>query len=419
MAAYTAVTATAGAVKTLVGVWDSAFNDSLLAQLASDKKQLMGMLHQSGSNIELLENHKDVSEPDKEYIREAMEQFRLRAEALNGLGYLLILAAVKSNTDEEYKTISQNRYKIKEYIENYILNDQWVYRANATFAQRHRLDFLIRNETTFIPNNCYATGPQYCATQMPQNNRTFTGGLYNFNLGLYWSHITSSENKGSLRYWGLDDNYRLMQPNDNSVKDELIYGTPLPTIRKDTPAGHLKANFQGVFPIHQLNEPDFNELMQNFRINWGDLRQSDFHFIGIFKLSIETYEVPLEPQILNSTSTDPLSDVKKYRELSEFDFDNLLNPQHIQEEDRVLKVKNIKWVKVNPKPWTEKRHGRSRFKTWQDNEQVHHDTPISIVIVLKEGVNYHIPVSAQVLREDVGFADIGTLKGPSYEDVCK
>ncbi len=69
-------------------------------------------------------NQELMSDQAKEVGLEGGVQFRLRAEALNGLVGLLIRAAISTANDAEYLD-KVRKYRVKEYIETFILNDGW------------------------------------------------------------------------------------------------------------------------------------------------------------------------------------------------------------------------------------------------------------------------------------------------------
>ena len=69
-------------------------------------------------------NQELMSDQAKEGGLDGGVQFRLRAEALNGLVGLLTRAAISTANDAEYLD-KIKKYRVKEYIETFLLNDGW------------------------------------------------------------------------------------------------------------------------------------------------------------------------------------------------------------------------------------------------------------------------------------------------------
>lgn len=409
-----------GAATSLIAFVDNVANDSLMAQAASEKKQLLHLLKHSAANIELIEDYNDLLETEDEHLKEYMEQFRLRSEAISGLVYLLILAAAGSRIDDEedYENQCVNRYRIKEYIQNYILNDQWTFSGQSKFAQEFQLDTLLwdRARSGFISAKNGGTTPSAGRNGNRRRSRRRNHLVtHHYNLGLYWAQVCSTKDKKSLKFWGLDENYRLLPADDNSYNYEKIYGTCLPILHKATPAGYIKTNFQRMFPLHQIGTSKFFDFAKNFRASWGDLRKDNYHFVGIFRMEIDVYEAPL---VLRPTEDHEQDDDAETDSFSFTDF-NIFDSEPDKQAKTKIEIKKTSWKRVNPKPYSVKRHGRNSRKSWDTSEVVKHNTPISIVVILDEKVKMHLPISAKVIREDVGFAGVSQINGPSYEEIAR
>ena len=88
------------------------------------------------NRFKLLSEQTRASHANQDHLRESLRgaadggandmevQFRLRAEALNGLQGLLLRAAAEAESDEAYRTRLE-KYRVREYIEHYVLKDGW------------------------------------------------------------------------------------------------------------------------------------------------------------------------------------------------------------------------------------------------------------------------------------------------------
>lgn len=150
-------------------------------------------------------------------------QFRLRAEALNGLQGLLLRAASSAKSDDEYLA-NVKKYRVREYIENYLLGDGW---------------------------------------QMPLRPVVPIG------LDAAWLHFA-----GPHSPWVNSTELVSQLGLDSPLKAAAVTALPgaLATLVavNEVLAGNAKAQFHDTFPIHQLAS-DFDTFATAFRPAWPEL----------------------------------------------------------------------------------------------------------------------------------------------------
>lgn len=416
LAAYEVINAGIGVAKSVSGLVDTVFLDGVLAQLALDEKQLLDMVRQSMANMDLLDDFTAPQEPQRAFIKPLLDQYRVRSEAVNGLLYLLVLVGLKSNDQTSYSQLI-NDYQIQAYIENYILNDGWIYRPRPSFIMRLQPDFTMTTGQ-FLPEEKYHCASQRCLS--PAKLIDIGAQKQSYSLGYYWAHVTTvtKNEPSSLAYWGLQNDYRFLSldEQDKKVTTELNYGTRLPIPSSDQPHGYVRTDFNKLFPVHQLSSPKLEEFAAQFRANWGDLSKSDYAFIGVFRLRLihagDNEPSPLAPQ-QNSSAANA-----KPQDWFNITFAEMFS-RYGAEATKKNEIVNAYWEPVEANPFKLKHERRSLIKQWHDQQRVYHDTPICIVVILKQHIDNHVPVSAQVIREDVGFADWGSINGPTYESVTR
>ncbi len=403
-----AVVASYDAMKTLGGVIDEAFLDSVFEQKKLDRAQLLSVLKSSSSNIELMTDYEGSTHAKEGYLKETTDQYRLRAEAVNGLFYLLVLSAVHAEEDSEIGTMAQS-LQIAKYIENFILNDQWVYRPISQWVNGLSLVSppKINNVGSAVHRGGYV--------RQKRNRMNIIKNMQHYNLGLYWAHVVTQAKPDALKYWRLDKDYSFLPADDQSVKPEKAYGTLMPCLNNTIPTGYTKANFQNMFSVHMLSETDVRELAKHFRANWGDLRKSSYHFLGVFQLQVE---VDIQEQEYTPAPLAPIEPLPS--ETNPFpafgDDVDYFSPETYKQQ--VVEIKNIQWMHVKGKKFHKYQTSRGTRRRLIEQGLVFHDTPIAAVIVLGEDVQTHVPVTVTVKREDVGLGNFSSLMGPEYKAVA-
>lgn len=167
--------------------------------------------------------------------------------------------------------------------------------------------------------------------------------------------------------------------------------------------------------MYQLGDPDFSEFVKHFRVNWNVLRKSLYDFIDIFQLHVDVSTMPKEPMIFRqndntNTSFNP--------EFPDFSLEGISKSTEVEQDEEFV-LEKLHWEPVNPLPYTLKYRGRNSFREWSNNDRASHDTPISVVVILDEKIQTHVPVNIQVIREDISFGSFSSLAGPKYEDVIR
>ncbi len=173
--------------------------------------------------------------------QQQVAQFRARSAVITGLLRLIVranLSAVDDKTSVESKIV---QYKIKEYIETFILKDQW---------------------------------------QLPLKTQALIG------LDEYWLYATSKYNKDcgkeveEISDENLNDllvfrNRKMDDPSEITdekaatrfVLKQMYFGS----IDKDLP-GHLKTDFHKMFPIHAIATTNIVKLANEMNPDFGNLK---------------------------------------------------------------------------------------------------------------------------------------------------
>lgn len=342
----------------------SLFGESSLAHILNDlaieEKFIQNILNNSCANQRLLlDNYKKGVETSN-----LETQFRLRAEALNGLLNLLARAAMAAADHETTFLEKCEEYKIDKYIRNFILNDGWFF--------PHSPNMHVSLDVHWL----YMINPYLRITTAMRNS-----------IGLDDDYLLLDENAGGDAY-NTDKSHKVgyleeksAEAHSNycswSIKGEAtrIIGGGMYMLSKlttDLP-DNAKTEFQQAFPIQTLDSKTFEDFYQTFK---------PFHS-------------ELDIRCLNHTSI-------KYRDrgVGDADFDLTTNTH------------NFGW-----KPVIDVCNGKSNIKTLSPFHQ------IRVLIVLRKNyfeggkeilINGIYPVRLMLNRTDGWDID-----GPVYKSIAK
>ncbi|WP_330961109.1 OmpA family protein [Photobacterium sp. 53610] len=129
---------TTGVLKSAITLLDETLLDNHIQEYFSQTKKIDSLMSLSELNMELLKEirsinlnlnkkHNSFEEAlvflkDEKTRKELLKRFKLRAYAINGLMY--IIAAIKLKSEVLDKDVLE-KYKVKDYINRFIINDSW------------------------------------------------------------------------------------------------------------------------------------------------------------------------------------------------------------------------------------------------------------------------------------------------------
>ncbi len=269
-----------------------AYDHAFLDHALKDERFIQKICHDSAANQILM---RGLTEDPKEWWGSVVPdknlpalQYRLRSEAITGLLNLLIRAQASAadpdnkvdlkklkTADAQPKTLLQymlfDKYHVDVYIQNFILNDQWVFPLR-TFGT------LTMDEMWLFTVNDY--------------NHSFSDG--NGNLE---KDIRLSNGLGVDAAWELVKDVAayslLMTPmvmhdigefmlSENSGREALLDCSQMMSVVNPYMPGDVKADFQKYFPIHQLATPDIELLAKTFEVSWPKLDQNIYERTAMF-----------------------------------------------------------------------------------------------------------------------------------------
>ncbi len=259
--------ASTGAVISLGAAIDEVFMDNTLSMFLLDQKKQHLMTRESVANQSLIDDLYDGID-DKGGASSEIQwaaQFRVRAEAIAGLVGLMMRAASSSDS-EGGETYEQRlkKYYIDAYIENFILNDEWVYPLNELS--------ILRLDTYWL----------YAINQMERESDVLgpSGGLLSF---------------------GLSDNNRLASPQERA-KIKTLATQKLKTAEPAAVGGaghygggymmayppqssmrdHLTTQYQKYFPIHHFGSDNITEFGETFNPVFSNYSKTNYLHTEIF-----------------------------------------------------------------------------------------------------------------------------------------
>jgi len=200
-------------------------------------------------------------EPNKVHELEATEQqasdylnaqFRLRAEAIYGLIGLLTRAANKTNDVNEYRHLLR-KYKVQQYIENFVLNDQWIFPLRSLFP-------LSLDEYWL-----YAINEMGFAYNEP-----------NMGFGLdkngKWVVLEPSEYETGMKAFT-----KILGIAGDTAINPLLGSIQIAKFLDNYYSNTIKAEFQKVFPVHHFSSESVDAFSDVFKPTYTELRDKEVY----------------------------------------------------------------------------------------------------------------------------------------------
>ncbi|WP_163831789.1 OmpA family protein [Spartinivicinus ruber] len=271
-------------VKALCSVMDE-LNNILHGHGVQEAKKLFNHYQELDyvNQIHALEN----SSKENEYFRRLYIQFHIRAMALNGLVGLLFRASIYATSKGGSAGQNQNyeealeKFFVKEYIQTYVLSDDWYADFNAV-----------------VPVGL----DEYWATrvQMAEIIDVLTGGsISKKHLMTEWASDDVANQKSFVvkameTAQGIHDIYSPVDLKSgggagfasfflNRKSTYYIHGASYIGARFNAPVDLArKADFQQYFPIHYIDTSSMTGLMQSFRTDFAFLDYNSYEYTCIY-----------------------------------------------------------------------------------------------------------------------------------------
>lgn len=258
----------AGAYTSTVKLLDYSLKDDALSQFYLEQK----MRHEAAAN-QLLLRDLCASEkafgtnPPKQNIESI--QYRIRSEAIHGLFNLLARASAcaedpESKSEGKDLTYYIDKYKIQAYIENFVINDGWLFplRTADTMTMDEMWLFTVNEFNISIFD-----GESSKVVKQPE----LGNGFY---LADDYRVLQIAEKAVQDRITQTKDRAKFiggLLTTDNTMREQLIDGSMALTLFNPYMPNDVKADFQTLFPIHHLVTNDLEQLADSFQINWPHL----------------------------------------------------------------------------------------------------------------------------------------------------
>jgi outer membrane protein OmpA-like peptidoglycan-associated protein len=269
----------AKAVISLGAALDSAFNDSALKQYFSDQKKIQTLCRETDANqyfiFDLYREYKDKDQVPNDVLWAA--QFRVRSEVISGLLMLLMRAALEPN-DEAYSD-RVAKYYIEAYIENFILNDDWLYplEGTRTLNMCTYWLFAINNFKSNQENVGYDS--KQVQFGLDKNNRLATraeqGAIKASAMALIQGNTPSAHFGGNKH--GM---YMMSKAKTRHVEN------------------HITTEYQSYFPIHYFDALDFDALggpgkkfsqfTETFKPAFRDVSTDTYRYTRVYYKDLES-----------------------------------------------------------------------------------------------------------------------------------
>ncbi|MDQ9092447.1 OmpA family protein [Pseudoalteromonas haloplanktis] len=263
IAAAVAVIKAGGAIATsAANLMDEVLLDNTCkkyyAEIQRDKRLGQECAANQGMMHELLSEFKESE--SAEQSTQWAAQFRLRSEAISGLMGLLLRAQREGDKSEYYSNLE--RYKVKQYIENFLLGDSWAL-PNLPGAS-------IRMDTfwAFLIDGITAQ----------QSNDTDNKALYGFSDN--YSLLDKAARKAVVKD---PENTLYMQSQFNPYG---FYMMAVPTLAREH--NYITAEFQNYFPIHTFGTQEkagskyLESFANTFEPVFSDYGEASYHHSAIY-----------------------------------------------------------------------------------------------------------------------------------------
>ena len=360
------------------------FEDEETKLINDDKYVKQLMRHESSANQFLI--RKMFKDEKIEDIHLPVVQSRLRAEAINGLLNLIIraVASVKDDGDSRKKSLSEKlkSYHVKEYINNFILNDQWLFPLKTLTFDTLSMDQMW----------LFATNKHNNEIDGVKNIKLSNG----FSLNDQWQLLKEVPVGDLILSASGLKIFKDLATEDHVVRQVLIECTQIMSLYNSSLPGDVKSDFQNIFPIHQFSTANVETLAENFQISWPHITAKIYKYTAIYvrKDSTEPWQLlPLKIKKIKAVEDEidsyKISVLKNM--LIRGDFFSMPTPN----EREQLKLLDRKLLDEEISPY----HQFKVLVVFNDGD---------------DGITGFVPVNLQVNRVDWNDA-----KGPVYKGLAK
>ncbi len=193
-------------------------------------------------------------------------QFRIRSEAVAGLVGLLMRAAIGADGNESYRQRLE-KFQVEAYIENFLLNDKWIYPMN--YLSQISMDsywlFAINDVArNYSKINYDAKGANF---GLDEKNKLIGDDKR--------KEITAQAKK--ICNEKLKKDTLLPSPQATSYSGHMMSYPPQPNIEN-----HITSTYQGYFPIHHLGTEDVEKFGETFNPSFSNYSIRNFAHTAIY-----------------------------------------------------------------------------------------------------------------------------------------
>ncbi len=259
---------------------EEIFATRYFSQTVTDFKREWRANRESRANQELLikmlskyKDPNDASVPREVYWG---AQFRVRSEAVAGLMNLLMLAAKEAkdehDTDKDALSYHQllEKYRVAAYIENFLLNDEWLYPVHGTNILKMDSYWIYAVKEAYRANSSDDDAEQQRAFGLDSNAR-----LLSTEKRKELSNIAGEKLRNAEPY---------LPPSATAgVPGHAYTGFTIgngPTLKK--PPHHIHTDYQGYFPIHHLGTESIYDLGETFNPSFNNMSVSNYAYTAIY-----------------------------------------------------------------------------------------------------------------------------------------
>ncbi|MBH0060828.1 MULTISPECIES: OmpA family protein [unclassified Pseudoalteromonas] len=264
IAAAVAVIKAGGAIATsAANLMDEALLDNACKQFYAEIQRDKRLGQECAANQGMM--HELLSEYNKDgktqQSTQWAAQFRLRSEAISGLMGLLLRAQREGDKSQYYSNLE--RYKVKQYIENFLLGDSWAL-PNLPGASIRMDTFWV-----FLIDSI---------TNQKQSKNGDKKALYGFSDN--YSLLDKATRKAVVTD---PENTLYLQSQSNPYG---FYMMTVPTVAREH--NYITAEFQNYFPIHTFatQEKEGNKYLESFANTFepvfSDYGEASYHHSAIY-----------------------------------------------------------------------------------------------------------------------------------------
>jgi len=353
-------------VGTLANLADIAYFNGLVEAYVKDEKVKSKMYDESQANQSLLNDLLDGHKLDNK--KSPVAQYRIRAEAINGLLNLIIRARASVEIDGQEPLVKKlEKYHVKEYIENFILNDQWIYPVKLFSSMTMDQMWL------FSTSKFNTEDPSGKPSDALVNSFGFNKDYRLMSVGEIIAAVPSTvaEEYVSSPYKTFSAHLNILAEVVDAVgfdgSDLAAAGTQMMTLRNSVLETDIQANFHHLYPVHHFDSESVLQLAESFQISWPKMTN--------FGLSV-------------------------YKHTAIYVWKN--------EATENNKAAGSWQLLVDP--------GKRSDRNWQNEiKQLNPFSRIKVVLIFNEkAINGYSPVSLQLYRVD-GV----NVQGPTYKSIAK